>query len=68
MNRRPRLAIVAPGASAEEAAAVVAAIEQFLRATAPARATPAPEPDRWQQAALHEGVMRDPWPPSAPWL
>lgn len=68
MNRRPRLSIVAPGASPEEAAAVVAAIEQFLRATAPPRATPAPEPDRWQQAALQEGVMRDPWPPAAPWL
>ena len=66
MNRRPRLSIVAPGASPEEAAAVVAAIEQFMRATAP---VPAPAPFRrpaWQEAALCEGVMREPGPP-LPW-
>ena len=60
MNRRPRLSIVAPGASPEEAAAVVAAIEQFMRATAPPPAPPAPPPNPWQQAALHEGVDRAP--------
>ncbi len=60
VNRRPRLSIVAPGASPEEAAAVVAAIEQFLRATAPPPAPPAPQPNPWQRAALLEGVMRQP--------
>jgi hypothetical protein len=35
MNRRPQLTIVAPSASPEEAAAVVAALEQFMRETAP---------------------------------
>ena len=60
VNRRPRLSIVAPGASPEEAAAVVAAIEQFMRAAAPQPAPSAPEPNRWQQAALHEGVDRRP--------
>jgi hypothetical protein len=60
VNRRPRLSIVAPGASPEEAAAVVAAIEQFMRATAPPPAPPAPKPDPWQQVALLEGVMRQP--------
>lgn len=60
MNRRPRLSIVAPGASPEEAAAVVAAIEQFMRATAPPPAPAAPERNRWQEAALHEGVSRQP--------
>ena len=67
VNRRPKLTIVAPDASPEEAAAVVAALEQFMRATAPA---PAPRPARrnpWQQAALHEGVAREPAPP-LPWV
>jgi hypothetical protein len=47
-------------ASESEAAAVVAAVEQFLADTAPA---PAPEPgtqSRWQRAALEEGVSRAP--------
>ena len=39
-NRRPQLRIVAPAASPEEAAAVVAALERFMRETAP---TPAPD-------------------------
>jgi hypothetical protein len=60
VNRRPRLSIVAPGASPEEAAAVVAAIERFLRATAPPPAPPVAQPNPWQRAALLEGVMRQP--------
>jgi hypothetical protein len=50
-NRRTQLRIVAPAASPEEAAAVVAALERFMRETAP---TPAPAPPRlsgWLQAA-----------------
>jgi hypothetical protein len=66
MNRRPKLTIVAPSASPEEAAAVVAALEQFMRATAPARQPPAQPPDPWQQAALHEGIDRQPLQP-LPW-
>ena len=42
----------------EEAAAVMAALEQFLAETAPAPG--ATEQSRWQLAALHQGVMRDP--------
>ena len=60
MNRRPHLSIVAPAASPEEAAAVVAAIERFMRATAPLPLPPPPQRDAWQQAALHEGVNRAP--------
>jgi hypothetical protein len=60
MNRRPHLSIVAPGASPEEAAAVVAAIERFMRETAPRLAAPAPRADPWQHAALREGVSRQP--------
>ncbi len=66
MNRRPKLTIVAPTASPEEAAAVVAALERFMRETAPAPAPPAPPRNRWQQAALHEGVARAPEQP-LPW-
>jgi hypothetical protein len=66
--RAPRLELVAPSASPEEAAAVVAALERFMRATAPATA-PAPEPsDPWRRVAILEGVERevqgdlaDPW-------
>lgn len=65
-NRRPKLTLVAPHASPEEAAAVVAALERFMRETAPAPAPPAPKRDAWQQAALHEGVQRSPEPP-LPW-
>lgn len=67
MNRRPQLTIVAPDASPEEAAAVVAALEQFMRATAPPLATPNPREDPWRLAALREGVARAP-EPFAPWL
>jgi hypothetical protein len=66
MNRRPRLTIVAPTASAEEAAAVVAALERFMRDTAPAPVQPTPERNPWQRAALLEGVSRAPEQP-APW-
>jgi hypothetical protein len=66
MNRRPQLRIVAPGASPEEAAAVVAALEQFMRATAPTPVPPAPRRNPWQRAALQEGVRREPRLPP-PW-
>jgi hypothetical protein len=66
MNRRPKLTIVAPTASAEEAAAVVAALERFMRDTAPARVRPAAERNPWQRAALQEAVSRAPEQP-APW-
>ena len=66
MNRRPKLTIIAPNASAEEAAAVVAALERFMRETAPTPAPPAPARNPWQQAALYEGVSRAPEVP-LPW-
>jgi hypothetical protein len=67
VNRRPKLRIVAPNASPEEAAAVVAALEQFMRETAPRRAAPPPAVNPWQQAALHEAVTRTPELPT-PWV
>ena len=65
-NRRPKLEIIAPGASPEEAAAVAAAIEQFMRQTAPVPAPPAPARNPWQRAALLEAAGREPDGPS-PW-
>jgi len=47
-------------ASPEEAAAVVAAIEQFLRDTTPAPAATAAKPSPWMQATRREAVERDP--------
>jgi hypothetical protein len=66
VNRRPKLSIVAPNASPEEAAAVVAALERFMRETAPVPALSEPPPSSWQQLALQEGVARQPGPP-LPW-
>jgi hypothetical protein len=67
-NRRPQLELIAPSASPEEAAAVVAALERFMRATAPAAAPAAEALDGWVRAARIEGVSResetdlpDPW-------
>jgi len=61
VNRRPKLRIVAPSASPEEAAAVVAALERFMRDTAP---TPAPEPPAgpasWARSGLLEATGHDP--------
>jgi hypothetical protein len=60
MNRRPRLELHGSSASPEEAAAVIAAIEQFLRDTAPPLAAQAPRPSPWVGAARLEGVERAP--------
>ncbi len=60
MNRRPKLFTIAPGADAEEVAAVAAALEQLMRQTAPVAPPEPPAPNPWVQAALHEGVARQP--------
>jgi hypothetical protein len=54
--RRPRIEIVSPTPSRDEAAAIAAAIERFLAETAPAPAASSPPRNPWQHAALHEGV------------
>ena len=71
-NRRPQLEIVAPSASPEEAAAVVAALERFMRDTAPPPAPVAPKANPWQRTALLEGVDREAsgltaWGDGTPW-
>jgi hypothetical protein len=45
---------------------VVAALERFMRETAPPPAPPAPKRNPWQQAGLREGVIREYQPP-LPW-
>jgi hypothetical protein len=51
---RPQIEIQSTSASPDEAAAIAAALERFLRETAPApQAAPR---SRWQEAALREGV------------
>jgi hypothetical protein len=62
-NRRAKLQIVAPAASPEEAAAVVAAVERFLRDTAPPPAPAEPQPSAWVRAARVEAVERSPEAP-----
>ena len=71
-NRRPQLEIIAPGATPEEAAAVVTALERFLRETAPPAAATRPPRNPWQRMALLEGVDRavagpTPWGDGMPW-
>jgi hypothetical protein len=55
---RPAIELLTEPASEGEAAAVVAALEQFLIETAPAPRREPPAPSPWQRAALHEGVSR----------
>jgi hypothetical protein len=65
VNRRPQLRIVAPAASPEEAAAVVAALERFMRETAPPRVAAAPGgPAGWARVARHEATGQA---PGGPW-
>jgi hypothetical protein len=47
-------------ASREQAAAIAAALERFMQATAPAGAAPSEELEQWQRAAILEGVSREP--------
>ena len=68
VNRRPQLQLVAPAASPHEAAAIVAALERFMRETAPAHVAEPEAVDPWIRAALIEGTSRgfspdepDPW-------
>jgi hypothetical protein len=60
VNRRPRLELRGSSASPEEAAAVIAAIERFMRDTAPPVASEPAGPSPWVRAALLEGVEREP--------
>jgi hypothetical protein len=58
VNRRPQLELIAPSASAAEAAAIVAALERFMRDTAPPMAAQPRGIDPWLRAAMLEGTSR----------
>jgi hypothetical protein len=61
---RPRIEVRQP-ASPEEAAAIAAAIEQFMRDTAPVPAEQGSQVSAWLRAGLLEGTQRSagdsPW-------
>ncbi len=57
---RPRIELSGGSASPEEAAAIAAAIEQFLRDTAPPPAAPEARLNPWLRAGLLEGAKRGP--------
>jgi hypothetical protein len=72
VNRRPKLTLLGTSASPAEAAAVVAAVERFMRDTAPPPATPAARANPWLRTARLEGVGRlaavpAPWGDEHPW-
>jgi hypothetical protein len=59
---RPRIELEGGTASPEEAAAIAAAIEQFLRDTAPPPAAAGPAMSPWLRAGLLEATgAREPW-------
>ena len=69
---RPRIAVRQAAATPEEAAAIAAAIEQFLRDTAPAPVASEPSMSPWLRAGLFEGAGldpagRSPWGDAEPW-
>ena len=69
---RPRIEIRQSAASPEEAAAIAAAIEQFLRDTAPPPADGGPALSPWLRTALFENAKIDtespgPWGDPQPW-
>jgi hypothetical protein len=68
---RPRIE-VRQSASPEEAAAIAAAIEQFMRDTAPPPAAAGPSISPWLRAGLFDGTKRaatepSPWGDPEPW-
>jgi hypothetical protein len=68
---RPRIEVQQTSATPEEAAAIAAAIEQFLRDTAPAPTRPSGM-DPWLRAGLFENAgfeadAASPWGDPDPW-
>jgi hypothetical protein len=62
--------MVAPGAGPDEAAAIAAALEQFLHDTAPSPSMERSRPGGWGRAAQTEAVGAEgpnPWGDAVPW-
>jgi hypothetical protein len=70
VNRRPKLELICPSASPAQAAAIVAALERFMRDTAPPLAPPPRPIDPWLRAAMLEAVSHhgSPKEEPEPWL
>jgi hypothetical protein len=69
---RPRIEVRQSSATPEEAAAIAAAIEQFLRDTTPPPAPPSQGMNPWLRAGIFEGAGLDsagpsPWGDPEPW-
>jgi hypothetical protein len=69
---RPRIELRQSTASPEEAAAIAAAIEQFLRDTTPSPGSAEPPANPWLRAGLFEATGRSsaaatPWGDSEAW-
>lgn len=69
---RPRIELRGASATPEEAAAIAAAIEQFMRDTAPAREPEQAAISPWLRAGMYEGTgrypdARSPWGDPEPW-
>jgi len=67
---RPAIEVIAPAAVPEEAAAIAAALEQFLHDTAPSIAPHADPETPWARAALAESVCGqspNAWGDPEPW-
>jgi hypothetical protein len=69
--RRPHIELRQAAATPEEAAAIAAAIEQFLRDTAPPPGAGSPS-SQWTRTGLFEGAGLDvavasPWGDGQPW-
>jgi hypothetical protein len=62
-----RLGPIDAAATPEEAAAVIGALEQFLRDTLAPGLAPDARPDPWLRAARLEAVGLDPWDDRHPW-
>lgn len=69
---RPRIEVRQSSVTPQEAAAIAAAIEQFIRDTAPSAIPAGPSINSWLRAGLFEGTGRDPrgrspWGDPEPW-
>jgi hypothetical protein len=68
-QRTAHLQLIPPSASPEEAAAIVAALERFLRETALAGMPAVQAPDAWRRAAMLEGLRGEAQGyPADPWI
>jgi hypothetical protein len=64
-SRHPQLELISPSASPAEAAAIMGALERFMRETAPRLEPAATTAEPWARAAILEAVGHEDDAPSA---